>query len=75
MPLSAAKRIQLNFELQPVEGIPVMRNMTNMIFPFIWLEEGAVVPGLYLNLLKYTLLLYAKSQRFVRLRIFSKRNS
>lgn len=60
VPLSAAKRIQFNFELEPVEEIPLMRNVPKMIFPFLWIEEGAVVPNLYVKLLKYTLILYAK---------------
>lgn len=60
MPLSAAKRVQFNFELEPVEGIALMRNVPKMTFPFLWIEEGAVVPNLYVKLLKYTLILYAK---------------
>lgn len=59
VPLSAAKRIQFNFELEPIEEIPLMRNVPKMIFPFLWVEEGAIVPSLYVKLLKYTLILYA----------------
>lgn len=36
-----------------------MRNLPKVIFPFLWIEEGAVVPGLYVKLLKYSLILYA----------------
>lgn len=58
MPVSAAKRGQLNFELEPVEGMPLMENMPSMLYPWIWVEEGVNLPGMYIYLLHFTLLLY-----------------
>lgn len=41
-----------------------MRNVPKIIFPFLWIEEGAVVPNLYVKLLKYSLILYANFAEF-----------
>lgn len=57
MPLTGAGRFQLSFELAPVKEIRVMENMPNMLFPFIWIDEGADVPEYLINALKYTVVL------------------
>lgn len=47
-------RVQVNFELEPVEGIEVMSKLPKMIFPFLWFETTANIPDFMANYLKYT---------------------
>lgn len=55
--MSAAKRLQLNIDLMPLPEIPVMQNLPEMVFPLIWIEEGADLNKTFVNMLKYQLFL------------------
>lgn len=56
-PLSAAKRMQFNMELKPLEEMSYMQNVPEMLFPMMWVEEGANLNKTYVNMLKYQLFL------------------
>lgn len=56
-PLSAAKRVQFNFELEPIEGIEQMKNLPKVTFPWIWIEEGANLPSWMIYLIKFGLIM------------------
>ncbi|CAH1124067.1 unnamed protein product [Ceutorhynchus assimilis] len=44
-PILAAKRMQLNFDLQPTEKIKLFSNLPNALFPIFWLEESVNLEG------------------------------
>lgn len=56
-PLSAAKRMQINLALQPLDEISYMQTVPEMTFPMLWVEEGANLNKTYVNMLKYQLFL------------------
>lgn len=56
-PLSGAKRAQLNFALKPLEKMSYMQKVPEMLFPMMWVEEGANLNKTYVNMLKYQLFL------------------
>ena len=56
-PLSAAKRLQINVPLLPIQEIPIMNNLAEVVFPLMWIEEGVNLNKTYVNMLKYQLFL------------------
>lgn len=56
MPLKAVKRGQVNFELEPIEGMPIMENMPQITYPWVWIEEGVTLP-MYFFILFHVLVL------------------
>ncbi|KAK9875890.1 hypothetical protein WA026_009677 [Henosepilachna vigintioctopunctata] len=44
-PTMAMKRMQLNFLIKPNPKVPIMNNVTEVLHPFLWLEEGIVLKG------------------------------
>lgn len=56
-PLAAAKRLQINIDLMPLQEIEIMQNVPEMIFPLLWVEEGANLNKTFVNMLKYQLFL------------------
>ncbi|XP_037037286.1 uncharacterized protein LOC119074990 [Bradysia coprophila] len=65
-PMSAAKRIQFNIDLVPLQEIEVMKELPEMLFPLLWLEEGADLNKTFVNMLKYQLFLGLKFQAAVK---------
>lgn len=56
-PISAYGRLQLNFEIGPVEEIEMMNNLRPMLLPFAWFEDGVDLKKKFVNMLKYQLIL------------------
>lgn len=56
-PLAGAKRLQLNWDVVPLEDVPIMKDLQEMLMPMIWLEEGVQLNKTFVNMLKYQLIL------------------
>lgn len=56
-PLRAGKRMQFNMDLKPIESVPLMQTMPEMIFPIFWVEESVDMGKEIVNQLKYSLFL------------------
>lgn len=56
-PLSAAKRLQFNLEIVPIEQVPIMQNVQPMLYPLFWVEESASLNKTYVDMLKNSLFL------------------
>lgn len=56
-PVSAMPRVQINFEVVPIEEIPYMKDLQPMYLPLMWFDDGVDMPKKYVNLLKYQLIL------------------
>lgn len=56
-PLSAAKRLQFNLEMVPLEEVPYMSEIREMYYPLFWIEEGAALDKKYVNQIKHTIIL------------------
>lgn len=56
-PMSAAKRLQFNLEVVPIEGVPFMENARPMMYPLFWVEEGASLNKTFVNMIKNKLFL------------------
>lgn len=56
-PVSAMPRVQINFEVVPIERIPYMKDLQPMYLPLMWFDDGVDMPKKYVNLLKYQLIL------------------
>lgn len=50
-PLRAAKRLQFNVEIQPVDQLDEMKNLRKMVLPFFWVEEGVALNKTWTKLL------------------------
>ncbi|KRT85521.1 hypothetical protein AMK59_2279, partial [Oryctes borbonicus] len=50
-PLKGAKRTQMNVEIKQLSRFPLMKNMSEGIFPILWVEERAVLPDDLVKLL------------------------
>lgn len=56
-PVSALGRAQVNFEVVPIEGVTIMKDLQPMYFPVLWFEDGVDLGKKYTNMLKYQLIL------------------
>lgn len=55
--MTPTARLQVNFEIEPVQEIAVMSKLPKMIFPFLWVEVTANIPDYMANILKYMLIM------------------
>lgn len=55
--MSAAKRLQFNLEVVPIEEVPMMQEMREMLYPMFWVEEGANLNATYVKMIKNSLIL------------------
>lgn len=55
--LQAAKRLQFNLEMVPIEEVPYMANIREMYYPLFWVEEGAALGKKFVNQIKNTVIL------------------
>lgn len=51
-PLQAAKRLQFNMYLHPMEKVKLMKNFPECLFPLFWVEEGILLDDEYVKLVK-----------------------
>lgn len=56
--MSAAKRLQFNLEVVPIEEVPYMAELREMYYPMFWIEEGANLDKVYVKQIKNTVILY-----------------
>lgn len=52
-PMSAHGRIQLSFEIVPVENVELMSNFQEMFLPFLRIDEGTDFNVKFTNIIKY----------------------
>ncbi|GJQ65592.1 hypothetical protein Trydic_g7690 [Trypoxylus dichotomus] len=43
-PLKGAKRTQMNVEMKQIKNFPLLENVSEGVFPILWIEEGADLP-------------------------------
>lgn len=55
--MKAAKRLQFNLEMVPVEEIAYMANLREMYYPMFWVEEQVALSKKMVNLVKYSAVL------------------
>lgn len=51
-PLSGRKRVQMNIELRKFDDFDLLNNVSEGIFPILWIEEGADISDEVLQVLK-----------------------
>lgn len=56
-PLSAAKRLQFNLEIVPIEDVSYTAELREMYYPLFWVEEGANLDKTFVNQIKHTVIL------------------
>lgn len=49
--------MQLNWDVVPLEDIPIMKDIQEMLLPMLWIEEGVQLNKTFVNMLKYQLVL------------------
>lgn len=55
--MAGAKRMQLNWDVVPLEEVPILKDIQEMLLPMLWLEEGVQLNKTFVNMLKYQLIL------------------
>lgn len=54
---SAARRLQFNLEIVPIEEISYMANLREMYYPLFWVEESIALNETYVNQVENTVTL------------------
>lgn len=55
-PIVARQRVQFNLGLVPLEEIPVMNHLPEVILPLFWIDEGVALNKTYTNMIKHQLI-------------------
>lgn len=55
-PLKAAKRLQFNLEVVPIEEVPYMADLREMYYPLFWIQESAALEKEYVKPVKLLML-------------------
>lgn len=69
-PLSAAKRLQFNLEVKPIEQVELMKNMPDVLFPLFWIEEGVNLGREFTDKMKNSLFLYVQNHKLSTFRCY-----
>ncbi|XP_075230022.1 sensory neuron membrane protein 2-like isoform X2 [Lycorma delicatula] len=56
VPLQGYERLQINIKMENISTIKIMRNLPNLLFPLMWIEEGTHLEKTQIDLLKNMLL-------------------
>lgn len=56
-PVSAAKRLQFNLEVVPVEEVEILKDVQEMLYPLFWVEEGASLNDTFAAIIRNSLIL------------------
>ncbi|KAM7343534.1 sensory neuron membrane protein 1-like isoform 2-T2 [Cochliomyia hominivorax] len=51
-PLSVAKRLQFNLDVEPVEELPVMSKLKPLVMPLFWIEEAVDLDKSFTDIIK-----------------------
>ncbi|XP_022913408.2 sensory neuron membrane protein 2-like [Onthophagus taurus] len=51
-PLTGAKRVQMSMILKSIEEIPLLANVTQGVFPILWLDEFVIIPDDFISFMK-----------------------
>ncbi|KNC20910.1 hypothetical protein FF38_00324 [Lucilia cuprina] len=51
-PLSIAKRLQFNLDVEPIEELPVMSKLKPLVMPLFWVEEAVDLDKTFTDLIK-----------------------
>ncbi|XP_011292727.1 sensory neuron membrane protein 1-like [Musca domestica] len=51
-PLSIAKRLQFNLDVEPIEQIPVMSKLRPLVMPLFWIEEAVALGNDFTKIIK-----------------------
>ncbi|XP_039438033.1 sensory neuron membrane protein 1-like [Culex pipiens pallens] len=65
-PVSGAKKLQLNLEVEPIRDHEVLGNLPTVVLPMIWVQEGVSLNKTWTNQLKYQLFLGLKFNATVK---------
>lgn len=49
--MRAAKRLQLNVDVQPIDELEEMKNLRKLVLPIFWIEEGMALNKTWTKLL------------------------
>lgn len=56
-PLNIAKRLQFNLDVEPIDSVDVMKNLTKMVMPLFWVEEQLALDNEITDKIKSSLFL------------------
>ncbi|XP_055308047.1 sensory neuron membrane protein 1-like [Sitodiplosis mosellana] len=57
-PVYAAKRLQFNLEMVPIEDVPYLTDIREMYYPLFWVEEGAALDEDFVKQIKPVPMVY-----------------
>lgn len=65
-PIVARQRVQFNLGLVPLEEIPTMNDLPEMIFPLFWVDEGVALNKTFTNMIKHQLIWVVRGNKIIR---------